>query len=254
MTIKCPRCGEEAENGRFYCGSCGQELQPTELPGEDKRAPATKIWDIDSRAITVALMGIAVSIVGFMAYTFGGFSGAPTGAEAWLGWSGLVLILGFCMIGVGVFMNWSQDMPKSVRFAIGTEVVSGMIGLAVCLSLIMQITSWEWITSPTGQQLYRIPIYDHREAMIPMLVPLVLCPFAVVLGLWIRSRVAWAAAVLLSIANIPLIAKELPNHAGAAIAALMAGIQVVFLVTLITRPIRSFFLKSSKAKNATPAP
>lgn len=252
MAIKCPRCGEEAENDRYYCSSCGQELQPTDLSDEERNAPARMVRDIDGRALTIFLEGVALSIIGLIVYSFGVYFGISSGADAVLGWPGMVMTIGFCMIGISVFMNWSQGLPRSVRLAIGSEIVFGIISLTVCFAMIMQVTSWESVAKTTGGQLSKIPVYGYRPLTICLFIPLVWCPFLVVWGLWVANRLAWPAAVMLSLVNIPLIVSGLPSHNDAK--ALMVGIQVVFLVILMTKIVRSFYSKSAMQRLTTAAP
>jgi hypothetical protein len=253
--MKCPGCGREAEDTRFYCGTCGQELRRTDEPEDMKRPSLELIPDIDSRAITVALVGIAVSISGLIAYSFGGgVFGRASGTDVWLGWPGVIMTLGFCMIGVGVFMNWSQNLPGSVRFTIGCEVVFGISGLAILLALMMRVTEWAPNIASDGHLLDPTPVYGLRSVVDYLIIPFVWCPFIVVWGLWVAKRVAWLAGVALAIVNIPLVASELLTHTGAAVSYFMAGIQVVFLAMLLTTAVRSFYLHSTKANNPAPAP
>lgn len=195
-------------------------------------------------------MGVAVAIVGFFAYGFGMLWGAYGGADAWLGLPGLIMTSGFCMIGAGIFLNWSQDLPRSVRIAGVIEMVFAIVSFTVLAALTMEVTSWAWVTSETGELLYKAPVYGHQDASVPLLIPLVLGPAIIVFGIWMASRLAWAGGLVLSIVIIPLMASVLPAQAGNVVTGAMIGIQVLFLIAVLGKALRVSFKRPRKAKAA----
>ncbi len=236
--LKCPVCGKEAEEGRFYCASCGGELQPTNRDQDlTLRPPLKFVRDIDSRLLTVVLMGIAVCIAGFIAYAFGQTWGRSTSSQLPLP----IMGLGLCMIAVGFGLNWSQGLPGAVRLAISVEFASAAIALAVGLALIMEVTSWVNLTD--DGHLIKVALYDHRPAGMVLEVPFVLGALGVAVAMRQRVWLAWPSGLILSLANIPLAFMILPGDTGDAVPVLLAALQIAFLIALFTRPARMFLLK-----------
>lgn len=185
--MKCPSCGSDNPADRFYCGRCGGDLRSAERPPQGN--PIRLVKDVDSRALTIALLGVVVAIFGLIIYGIGLSWNQWTGIDAWYTWPGLVWIVGFSMFSLGVFFNMSQRMPPLLRSSASLLIVAAVAAFIFCFAVAATPTRVEIIGNPGDERT--VVYYGNAIVMSALLLPLCLLPLV---GAW-KLLIMWKWAL-----------------------------------------------------------
>ncbi len=199
--MRCSSCGAENDENRFYCGVCGSSLRPSDVAGEAK--PVTISYrDLHPGPATVILVGVALMMLTPAFYIVAhNLEFADTGVY----W-----IPGLATFFLGIFLNWSQGMPASVRASTGLIVVGAASSLAVVATI--GAASIVTLIGPPGPNQLKIVEYPDMEAMSLLSVPLSLLPIIAIFGLWTRQRWGLVGGVVVPILAVLFIAAVLRNY------------------------------------------
>jgi hypothetical protein len=187
--MKCLSCGSENPDDRFYCGRCGSDLKVVERPPQGN--PIRFVKDVDSRALTIAVLGGALATVGLILYVIS--LTLYTQIEAVINWPGLILIAGFCMLSLGVFFNMSQRMPPRLRSCASLLIVAAVVAFIFCFAVAATPTRIEIIGPGVHQRT--VEYYGNAFVMSVLLLPLCLLPLVGAWKLLIMWRWALPAAI-----------------------------------------------------------
>lgn len=241
--MKCPNCGAESSDIRFYCGACGSELRETSIEQETQAPVNFKIRDIVEHGILLILMGTTLLMIGIIvaALDFSMIDDDIIGP--YFRYSEVIIVAGVMLLGVGAVVNLGQLEKRVVLMAVAFEVVSSVVSIVVSVHLVMAVTDITVEHWPTGD--VEIKTYGYRTDGILYLLTLGMVPLATGYLLSIKRRYAWVTTLAVSAAEIPLSFLWLGLYFEAGIAAMLSSVQIPVIIALLLPGSRKHSLESA---------
>ena len=250
MAVKCPDCGTECSEGRYYCGSCGTALQDTSIPSGTHELTDTLVWDIDRVGLTLALTGLLVVIFSVLMHMYG------TTYRVWFGYNPAIpwwtpfAFVGSLMMLIGIVMNAAQRLPRTVQAVLVCEFYT--IAIAAILSWVLAMTVTETITYPTqGGLLVIIQVFGHRSDAILYYITVGVLPIVAGYALWTRNRIAWAVVVVISLLEMSVSWIWFSQFFDPYVASITAMLQIPMIVLLWLPSARNWYSKSRAGRSAS---
>ena len=225
--MKCPSCGSENPDDRFYCGTCGGTLRTSEISPELNQPVKGVSRDIRSGPLAMTLFGLALIMLDPVVYVLSVLWGYDVPSFLW--------IPGFSFFFLGLSLHYSDGMPTSIRAASGLLVVAAVSSAIICAAVGM--TPANAYSGPAGSgQL--ITMYKYQMEMTFLMAPLVILPIVAVFGTWTRQRWGLTFAVFVALESVTSILLVLAKHTEAYVSG--------FLVLVFLASIPLLFASSSR--------